>query len=77
MRVFYFCIVAFSSSFEINDFIESVRGVIESISGLGVSRNVRISVDISDPPFEKFGELKRFSWNPIGKVRGLIFLAQG
>ena len=76
MRIFYFCIVAFSSSFEIKDFIESVRGVIESISGV-VSRNVRISVDISDPPFDKFNELKRFSWNPIGKVRGLIFLAQG
>ena len=77
MRIFYFCIVAFSSSFEIKDVIESVRGVIESISGFGVSRNVRISVDISDPPFDKFNKLKRFSWNPIGKVRGLIFLAQG
>ena len=76
MRIFYFCIVAFSSSFEIKDVIESVRGVIESISGV-VSRNVRISVDISDPPFDKFNKLKRFSWNPIGKVRGLIFLAQG
>ena len=77
MRIFFLCIFTLSSSFEINDFIESVRGVIESISGFGVSRNVRISVDISDPPFDKFNKLKRFSWNPIGKVRGLIFLAHG